>query len=147
MSDKPKARLVSVSTVYHQLLPGQPTGQQRQWSRPLASDQQPYGPRTLTVGEEWMPLDCGWVTDVGYVVIQNEEGKFTQTIPTEEEREAAAGKVLEVAFPGWNANDPIHHRWLVPPGETFSGTPSLASCLRIRSRSGPCRYTLTVYPA
>ena len=139
------ARLVTVGTVYHQRPGRQPAQVGIRWVRQMASDEQPVS-REIVIGEAWQPIEAGWLKDVGYLVLANEEGKWTQTIPTEQEKIAAAGKVVEVGMVGYEG-DPVRRTcFLVLPGETLPCTPSCLSLLCLRCRTGQARCTLTLYP-
>ena len=84
------------------------------------------------------------------LVVHNTEGKFLQVNPTDEEREEAARKVLEICFAV-----PIHElgmaiktefTWLVLPGESMRGYPSHPKELYIRSQLGVAKYTIHLLP-
>jgi len=66
-----RGRLVVVEQVHHSLSVEQPTTIESRYVRPLSSDEQAYGPRTLDVGPEWQPVDVGWVKMVGMLCLQN----------------------------------------------------------------------------
>src|SRR6185312_8298003 len=90
-----RARLGLVCTVYHQQPGNEPISAESRFSRWLESEEQPYL-RKLVIGEEWTLLDCGWLEDVGMLLLRNEEGKF-QVQPTEAERAEVMSRVVEVA--------------------------------------------------
>lgn len=137
---EPKDRLTVVENVYHQAISdGQgPTQFESRYSRELDTKEQVYQRRTK-VGEDWEPLDFGWIEKVGLLLIRNEEGKFTE-IPTDEENQRTQRKILEVAYCSEGSG------WLIPVGESMRGIPT-SKLARIRSHSGVTRYTITVIPA
>lgn len=159
---KVPARLTVIRTIQFGGMSRQTTAQELHSQREVISAIQPYGPRfDIEVGEQWQFLDLGWfrgdnkLDEVGDVTITNQEGKFTQTIPTPQEKQEALGKVLELGIRG---NDGIygdvdivpfalipasqdgftlqhHHTIFSDPGEVM-----------IRCHKGTARYTVCVYP-
>lgn len=70
------------------------------FQRILDTDEEPYR-RTVTVGEEWQPLDFGWAGPTpSQVCLMNEEGFFSGGIPTAEVKVATFAKVLFLAVRG-----------------------------------------------
>lgn len=143
---KIKDRITVVDMLYHQRVDKKIRLIESRFSRELEISKQPYE-REFEATEEWQPLDCGWLEGkVGMLAITNDEGRFLEVIPTEEEREAVALKVLEIAY---DPGDPNHHipgSWLVPPGESMRGSPSHAESLEIRCQSGTAKFTLHLLP-
>lgn len=138
------ARIAVVESVYHQQTGEKPTQTESRFSRLLRTTEQPYS-RKVRATHEWLALDCGWVTVAGMVVIVNEEGKFTQTIPTNERRTEALKKVLQLGI----ATDDLGRALPVArilPGESCRFHPEDVKKLRIRSLSGDTRYTITLFP-
>ncbi len=135
-----KSRLTVVESLYHQASGEEGVMVSSSFSRNLESDDQAYGPRRLKATEEWQPLDCGWVEEIGMISVTNEEGKHLQVNPTEEEKEALAKKVLEISL-----SPRASWYFLIPPGESFRGYPS-AQKLWIRSQSGITRFSNFVIP-
>ena len=132
--------LTVVETVSHHPLDSDPTQEIVAFDRRLISTEQPYK-RSLTVGEEWVPLDLGWIEDVGMVCITNDVGRFLQTHPTEEEREWLDAKVLLVSY-----DQSDQKAFLVSRKETLRVSPSNASGLYIRCASGEAKYHILVVP-
>lgn len=140
-----KDRLTVVSRIYHQRVGKNPKSIECKFSRLIEHGQQLYE-REMEATEEWQPLDCGWVADVGMLVIINQEGQNLQVHPTDEEREATAKKILDLCY----AVD-VHHGiddafWSILPDEFFCGSPRDAKSLYIRSQSGIAEYTLYLIP-
>jgi hypothetical protein len=138
-------RLTIVETVYHQHLHQPPTAIETRYQRSLKTSEQVYS-HQCTATEDWQPLELGWLkSNVGMLVITNDEGHFTQVNPTEAERETAEKKILELSY-GVTITNPS---WLILPRESFRGQPAPAwlDSLFIRCRSGSCKYTVNVVPA
>lgn len=146
-----KARLTVTDVVYYQHPEGAPLSLESRFTRLVEGDDEPYS-RRCRVGEQWEPLDSGWIGKVGHLALRNDEGKFTQVIPTVEQREAAMKKVVELGVlvqpaPGI----PIAIDLIVPVatiivGESLRLTPTNFSALRVRSLSGVARLTIIVCP-
>ncbi len=140
---KIKPRLTIVETVSYQPPNRQASQVSSGFSRDLETYEQPYE-REMVATEEWQPLineQC-WVKECSLVHVTNEEGRYLQVNPSEEEQEATAAKVLEISFGTAN----LLGHWEVRPGEAFRGTPSHPKALFIRCRSGEACFTLHVFP-
>lgn len=133
-----------VEQLYHEA-PDHPTPHGHQFSRRLETDEQAYS-RTLKVGPDWRPLDCGWVRKVGMLLLVNAEGRFRTVQPTEGERAEAAGRVVEVAFLSALGGD-LQPALLLRPGESQRYEPADAGAIRLRCRGGMARVLLTLIPA
>jgi len=133
-----KARVTVVEHVYHQLPDEQPLEIEARFSRYLDSDEQLYT-RRLKLSTEWELLDTGWVHKPSTIVLRNEEGKFTQVKPTDEERAEATKHVVEV-----RVGDEGEAQWYVPCGESFRGSPSRP--VYVRSRVPHTRATIWAIP-
>jgi hypothetical protein len=113
--------------------------------RHLKSDEQPYI-RQLTIGEDWQPLDLGWVKNPSMIIIENREGSFMQVQPTREEREEAAKKVVEIGIRN-GETEATWPDWLVRPGENFRGSPSFIDTkIEIRCQHGKAKVTVNIFP-
>ena len=134
-------RITIIETIYHQQQDEQPTMIEHKFSKELDTQEQLYQRRTK-VGEEWQPIDCGWVgaENTGIIILQNEEGDFPKVIPTEEEREEVNKKILEVSYNG------SEYSMLVFPQESIRLHPSSPKDLKIRCRSGNARLTIYAIP-
>lgn len=138
-----KNRLVVIETVIHQQFDQPATCVDNRFSRNLEDVEQPYirtGSKAL-VGVNWRPIDCGWIEQASYLVIINEEGKFTQTVPSEEEKEIALNKVIELGIDG-----ALNTPFLIRPLQSMRVEPSSLRSLQIRCPNGPARYTIAIYP-
>lgn len=142
LRERLKDRITVVSQTYYQRFGKNPVLAESRFSRDVSLGQQPYQ-REEEVGEDWLHLDLGWITTVGLIVIVNNEGQSLQVIPTGEEQENRARKILEVRSS--DATSSPGCLWLIPPGESFQGFPSRPQDLFIRSQSGTTEYTLYVF--
>ncbi len=145
-----KARLVVVHTVYHQIFNQQPRqALDARYSRILRSDEQSYGPRTITVGEQWTPLEIGWLGNfpLGLIVITNGEGNFMERNPTPIEYSEAEKRILEIRFDETITPGGTTPHLLILPRESQSFIPANPATVKIRCRSGEGKYTILVVPA
>lgn len=145
-----KSRLTVVEQVYHTAVrdghPDQPTQHASvPFTRELESDEQVWQ-RTLKVGEAWQPIDQGWLDEagVGLLLLQNEEGRFTQTKPSPEEKEEAAKKVVEVGASFITGASGMV--FAVPAGESARVPNPDMNHLMIRCQHGTARVTVTLFP-
>ena len=144
----PKDRLVVVETCYHLPWEGEPVSVDERYSRDLSTHEQLYE-RRCRVGEAWEPLDLGWLTGVGMLVLSNQEGRNLQTRPTPEEQAEMDGRVLEV---GWQPREatqfdsPPFALLLVPPGESLRIVPATTDGLIVRCRRGTCKFVVYAWP-
>jgi len=143
VQEPPPARLTVVEHVYYQA-----TGEDAwevpnsSYSRFLTTDEQPYV-RKLTATEEWTKIDTGWLTECSTLVIVNEEGGFRSRLPTEEQKEETAKKILEVGFHQHNYDV----GWLVVlPQESLRMCPSHLGKLFIRCQFGTAKFTIYIIP-
>jgi hypothetical protein len=120
-------RLVVVSHVYHR-----PIGDKNRrvkevttrFSRKLRTKEQVYS-RILTATSNLLPLDLGWFGEkpVSHLVIEN-----------------LGDNSIRLTYAG------SPHGWDIPPGESFSGTPTSLSILRIQCPDGESEYSLHILP-
>lgn len=159
--DKPPVRTVPdritvVETVYHQAEGDQPTAIESRFSRRLQTKEQPCV-RKLVAGPEWHLVDresmdrpgC-WLERVGMLVIRNEEGEFTQVVPTSQERAEVAARVLSLGV-GVSISADEHivmpFARILPGKESCRFQPTDISNLWIRCQAGKAKYTVTMLPA
>lgn len=128
-----KPRITVVETVSFQEPGEQPISSRQSFVAYCEGSDAAYVRPHMMIGEEWTPLDTGWIKDPGMVLVVNLEGHFTQVIPTQAERDEAELRVLEV---GKFA--------CVPPREDLRIRPTKPMFLR--SRHGQIKIAVTVYP-
>jgi hypothetical protein len=85
-------RLLVVESVYYQGPHTDGVQRDSRFGRFLDTDEQPYL-RVFVVKEEWQPLDPGWLSRAGMLLLVNQEGRF-QVNPTEEQARTAAARVI-----------------------------------------------------
>lgn len=136
-------RVTIVINMHHEHLGEAPVSLQSIHARLLEHMEEPYQ-RRLRAGEKWQPVvDSGcWIATgrIGYVTVENLEGRVLTVQPTEEERRKSSNKILEIGY----ANDSAQAD-LIYPGSIAIKTPSNASKLVIRCRSGEASYKLHVF--
>lgn len=144
-----KPRITVLETLYHQGVLGEkPTTVECQFERKLESDEQPYQRRSK-VGEDPQPLDVGWIEEVGEIHIQNEEGRFLQRQPTDEEKVEIAKKILWLGLKAKPNITPINKfksLLKIAPGEAIRLPVLDFKEWLICSHSGTTRFTITVFP-
>lgn len=148
MTDFPD-RLTVVEHVYHESIADgrKPFEWTHRFSRPLATRDQVYERGPQSVGEEWEPLDCGWLADnAGMLMIENREGQNLQYIPSAEEQAEIDSRVLELGC-RTRSDYPLEPLWLIPPKETNRGMPATTEGLMIRCQNGRARFVVCVIPA
>lgn len=153
-SKGPGSTLTIVQNIYHQQEGMQPIHVESRISRKLSSDEQPYV-RQLKVGEIWTPLETGWLGECSILVIKNNEGRFTDKLPTPEQVEEAESKVLEIGF-STRGPSPLNPKSIEPeviigaleilPRESHPIHPIALWSVYIRSRKGETRYSVTIIP-
>jgi hypothetical protein len=140
------ARMTVRDMVYHQNPGDQPTLAETAFTVDLTTQEQPYR-RPQVATQRWSPVDFGYLTEASHVVIENREGRFTQRVPTPEQREAAEAKVLEIAF---FAGIDMHERpaacILVPPRQSIRVVFAKLGLVKIRSQYGDARYFVCAFP-
>ena len=141
-----KARMTVVETVVWSPEDGQPQHFEPSFSSWLTTDDDPFGPHRLKVGQEWQPLDCGWLKDnCGQLIIRNDEGRNLTVNPTADERKATSGKIIEVAA---EHNSLLIVIALIRPGQSMRAEPMALEYWRLRCPSSqePARATLFCLP-
>jgi len=115
------SKITIVQQFYYQIHGRNPNQVTSKFDRQLKTKEQFYT-RWKIVGEEAQELDTGWIDDPEMIIIQNVEGKDLNRIPTEEEREKIANRILQVCIksPHQLAYLPILK---VRPGEDVTFTP------------------------
>lgn len=154
------SRIVIIRTIQFAERDGQPISQELNSRREVISSMQPYGPRrSIEVGEKWESLDLGWfrldnkLHEIGELAITNQEGKFTQIIPTPQEKQEALLKVLELGIKSdFDPSQSPTSFALIPASQDgftlqhHEFIPSDPKQVMIRCRMGIAKYSITVYP-
>lgn len=168
--DKPPgvspARLVVKPTVYHQLAARQPVQAELPTVvRQLTTDEQPWS-RDFTVGTAWQSLRGCWFIEeskpTSLVVLSNREGRFTQTVPTVEERALAQSLTVlvllappreEIKAPRDSFSCEAEHFTVNPhpplllvPGGLLVLEPADLKGLRLRCPAGEAKVSVWVFP-
>lgn len=136
------ARLLVMDVVHWQATGEQPVPREHTGVSLLASPADPCM-RTITAEEQWQPL-CGvsgWIDDPGLMVLSNVEGRFTQRVPSADEREAAEARIVEVGLMVGADIEPFEE---VRPGLSARLWPTAASFKRLFFR---CRTTTARFQA
>lgn len=155
--DVRQARLTGVMKLYHSPAEGEASECSHSWTLWLETDEQPWGPRHVQVGPEWVPLPDGWggefAAQAAAVVLFNREGTFRTVTPTPEEREAARAKVVEVGVAtvwpdGLEATDTVEPFACVRPltSQPIQLPPGGLGRLRLRCPAGKARVSVTIFP-
>lgn len=128
-----------MENIYFSEAAEQPRAREARFTVRLKSEEQEYTRTKFDVGEDWVPLDTGWLNEASMLCIENLEGRWTQTIPEVAARAAAAERVIEVACCGVPFGS-------VHPQTSCRFTPAALKDLTIRCRKGTARISYTVYP-
>lgn len=88
-------RITSVLNFYHETQDDPTEGVRVAMSLNLEEKIQPYI-RRLTIGNDWTPLDMGWVHKPGYMVIENTTRVNPQRVPTPEEVKAVSETIVQI---------------------------------------------------
>lgn len=153
------SRVSVVESVYYQAVGEQPTPYLHKFSRTLASDEQPYQ-RRVKVGELWAPLDTGWITQPGMLILANPAHIF-QRQPSAEELLTASANVIEVGVAPQEP-EPITTRtqWseprpgarvivfsLIRPGESVRLSPPNKAQFFVRCLASEIKAVITALPS
>lgn len=131
--------------VYHRTPNGQTLPIESIFNTPLEVEEATYSRPGGKVGEEWTPIDLGWVGEnAGMIVIQNLSGKNLQRQPTKEEKAEIDKKVIEV---GISFGKEVPDRFtLVLPKQNFRWNLIPELTYSLRSQSGRIDFNLYVIP-
>ena len=130
-------RLTVIETVYYQLSNSQPMSVPVRFTRQIKTDEQPWV-RKIQVGENWQPIDKGWIKNCSMLMLVNEEGSGLQKVPTEEERRDISARVVLIG------NDSFCVR--VRPGESCRIEPDDFLDANLICMQGKARCTLYIFP-
>jgi len=137
----PKDRLTVVGSVYHQNPGSPPTQIEIQYSRELASHEEPYARRIVVSSRQL--VDFGWLKEegVGAFVLANLEGQFDTVEPTPEQSRATAARIVRVYASEQDKNPQI-----LRPGESRLYEFLDARAVEVVCESEEARCKLTAYP-
>jgi hypothetical protein len=148
-------KLLVVEQVIHHLHDQQPTlVVDARYSRWLGSTQNPSVDE-LEAGAEWQEVQVGRLQGAGLVVVVNQEGTDLVVVPTQEEREARARRVVGVVMwrpetgnPNYES-PPVSAHLEVPSGETarFRPGPGVRVWVRCQDPEQTAKVRVTTLPA
>lgn len=146
-----RARITILSQLYHST-PGEPVSgpspiRTYRW---LDSDEQGYT-RSVKIGEDWQEIDLGWLKDkdIGYIFFENDTRRLPGKVPTQEELDELAAKVIEIGIVIQVATNDfeIHPLMSFLPEEGTGFCPIALQNLRVRCRKGVAKLSYYVVPA
>jgi hypothetical protein len=147
-----KPRLTIVECVYYQAPFEDCISAENRYDSAVEADEQPYI-RKIKVGEQWQPIDSGWIMTPGLLLIKNEPIRFAVQ-PTQEQRAEAASKVVEVSVcleeKGRTQHSPPKGLPMTVttllPGESLRMRPAEFSTLRLRCTGGEASCLIHLFP-
>lgn len=147
-------KLLVVEQIVHHLNDRQPTlVVDARYSRWLGSAQNPYVDE-FEAGAEWQPVQTGRLAAAGLVVVVNQEGTDLIVVPTDEERQTRARRVLDLVLRREGTGPPPDAAEEVaavevPPGETarFKPGPGVRLWLRCQDPAQTAKVRVTTLPA
>lgn len=104
--------------------------------------------RRAKVGEEWVPLDMGWLPACSMVIVENLSGMNLQRVPSVEEQRVIESQILllHMARPNETLEDVralgVSVGWEIPPSRFHMGMPRAPLFLRCTQGQAPVRLTL-----
>ena len=143
-TEQSPARLVIVSTIYHQLLNENAQPFSHKISKPLTTDEQVYT-RRIKVTKMWRPLDIGWLTSLSLVYITNEEQQTNSSAVVELGIKTKRGYPLNDCPPCPTSIFPTPI-FLIGPGGSFNASPCDCSSLYLRCQSDVAKVTINAFP-
>lgn len=111
----------------------------------IQSEELPFQ-RKFKAGSDWKPMPGinDWMDgQVGLIKVENVEGLFLQTIPTESERQDIAGRIIDV---GIQVGDGVQPFAEVHPGRSIRIEAHPDAVYLLRARQGTASYWLHVFP-
>ena len=131
-------RLTARLDVYYEQQGTQPTQVSCSFGTTLPKSEEQVYIRKIVIGEEWEPLDMGWVENVGTIILENRR-KIFQKVPTKEEKQQADKKVVFIR----NNKETIG--WPIPSGGFFMSA-SRGEDIEVRCLSGSTKPVINVFP-
>lgn len=137
-----KPRLTVLDTIYYQAPGDDPVAFKGPFARLLESEEQPCI-RKLVVGEPWQAVEGLWLSAAGLLGVRNDEGTFTGVIPTPEQRQEVAARIVEV---GVVDVERVTRFAFLRPGESCRFEPADMAALRLRCQRGQAKVTVAAFP-
>ncbi len=145
----PPSRVCVNEQVYHQEAGQDPTIAESQFERHLKTNEQAYYRKLDVKDDEWIPLPVGWIKDCSILYLRNEEGKNLTVIPTAEQKQDTAARVIQIALYDRNTKR-VHEPFaeIHPYGESARFTPvkEQLEYYRIRCKAGTATMILHLMP-
>lgn len=154
-TDQSFNRVTIVESIYHENNEGPAQINTPSFSYQLTSDEQAYT-RIMTVKEEWVPLDTGWLDGkVSMIHLFNMEGKIAPVRLSEEQKADIQSRVIELGIscvgPKPVENGMITCSYLSPRKsirlETKGLSENLSQRYYLRCLSGSCKVQVSCLPA
>lgn len=108
-----KCKILGLGAIHHRDGQGNTKTINTNFARLLDSNDDPLQ-RKFSVGEEWVPLETGWVKSVGYLILRNDGGKPFQVMPTKEQAEEELSRIIEVGYLVKSSLDNLAEREINP---------------------------------
>lgn len=135
-------RLTVVEQIYFQADDGQPMPSTSQHVHRTEDHEEPYV-RTTEIGEDWTPLDRGWLGKTSCLILKNAPRTYSR-LPNEDEVAAMNHAVLELAIKTGDTYTPISP---IRYNRTMRYEPTDLTNLYIRCRKGKARCSVYIYPS
>ena len=139
-------RLTVVGSVSHQIPGRQPTHTPLRYCSALTTAEQPFI-RQGIASKEWRKIETGWIKGAAsLLLLSNDEGIFSQKVPTEEERERVNKLTIELGILplGMLSLHDITSIATVKVKRHLELEPTYLDRLYIGAFYGDTRYTLTL---
>lgn len=132
-------RITARIDVYHETLDEQPEDFHVTFSELTDQSEEEVYSRKIKVTEEWIPIDTGWVSEVGCILLKNTNKKY-RLMPDEDEIESEKKKVIRIR------TDKTGDGWIVGKGMFFFGYPSDTATTEIKCEFETTTVELNIFP-
>ena len=132
-------RVTARIDVYHEKLDEQPVDFHLTFSELTNQSEEEVYSRKIKVTEEWMAIDTGWVSEVGFILLKNTNKKY-RLMPDEDEIESEKKKNILIRT--GTADD----GWVVNKGMFFFGYPSDVATTEIKCEFETTTVELNIFP-
>lgn len=143
-------RVTVTGVVYHHAKGGSPTAVESRHSYWCEGGLPAFANPRAECDGGWRPVELGWFVrePVGLVLIRcNDSLAGRATIPSREERDAAAARVLDVCLGRSDVGDPRAPDLTLRPGEELRlPNPARPTLVLVRCPAGPATYSVTAFP-